>query len=170
MIPDTNQSGVRDASVKDQRVILPKLLGSIWRILELMASGCGGIELMFLDFSDAFLQIPLHQDELRYFCTQVTLNGMLEFIVYLRIAQGSRGAPTSWARLAALVMRLTQSVLMDSVSLLCYVDDPLCAIRGGPVELKLIATAIMCIWVPWGFRFNSRTGSRHQGHMDRSGH
>ena len=65
MIPDTDQSGVRDASVKDQRVIRPRLLDADWRIRELMASGCSGIDLMVLGVSDAFWQAPLHRGDLR---------------------------------------------------------------------------------------------------------
>ena len=41
MILDTNESGVKDASVKEQRAILPRLIYAVWRKLELMATGFG---------------------------------------------------------------------------------------------------------------------------------
>ena len=86
------------------------------------------------------------------------LQGVINFLVYIRTAQGSRGAPTSWARLAALVMRLTQSTFQDAISLLCYVDDPLCVISGGPVERKLTAVCIMLLWGALGLQLQLKKG------------
>lgn len=41
-------------------------------------------------------------------------------------------APILWARLAALVMRLTQSLFtLEEVALVCYVDDPLSVLRSN---------------------------------------
>ena len=113
---------------------------------------------MVLDFSDAFWQVPLHADEQRYFCAQMNLDGVKQFLVYLRRAQGSRGAPTSWARLAALVMRLTQSTFQEAIALLCYVDDPLCIISGSPVQRKMIAASIISLWSALGLTLQLRKG------------
>lgn len=112
-------------------------MDAFWCVLELMASGDAGRDLMALDFSDEFWQVSLHKDELRYFCTQLEMQGVRKFIVYFRLAQGSRGAPTSWASLAALIVRLTQSIFMNVVSLLCYVGDLLCIIRGGGLRTQV---------------------------------
>ena len=65
MILDTNQSGVKLASVKGQRVILPRLLDAIWRTLEMLSKTGAGLEFMLLDFPDAFWEVPLHADEQR---------------------------------------------------------------------------------------------------------
>lgn len=61
--------------------------------------------------------------------------------------QGSRSAPLSWARLAALVMRLTQSLFDDDkVSLHCFVDDPVAVIKGTLAEPQEIVIAMVLVW------------------------
>ena len=133
MILDTKVSGLKACSLKSQRVVLPRLLDAIVQAMHGYAA-CSegeGMDWFVLDFSDAFWQVPLEPEERRFFCCQVTLDGKLYYVVFLRTVQGSRGAPLSWARLAALVMRLTQA-LFDTrkVKLHCFVDDPIASIRG----------------------------------------
>ena len=68
-------------------------------------------------------------------------------MVFLRAAQGSRGAPLCWARYAALIMRLTHSLFpSDVLRLQCFVDDPIAAIRGSARERRAIAATIMILW------------------------
>ena len=69
MILDTKQSDVKHASAKGQRVILPRLMDSIWRILEMLASGLAdgeALDLFVLDFQEAFWQVPLSPAERRF--------------------------------------------------------------------------------------------------------
>ena len=48
------------------------------------------------------------------------------------VAQGSRGAPLLWARVAALLCRLTQGVFEPGrARLACYVDDPIVTLSGS---------------------------------------
>ena len=52
--------------------------------------------------------------------------GFAKYVTFLRAVQGSRGAPLTWARFAALVMRLTQSLFDDDeLRTQRFVDDPL---------------------------------------------
>eukprot|EP00971_Amphidinium_carterae_P253867 5039905-Amphidinium_carterae.1 len=96
---------------------------------------------MVLDFVDAFFQIPLNCEERHLFCTKL---GDCIYI-FRRLAQGSRLAPLIWARFAALVCRLCQSLFdVSEVRLQCYVDDPLATIRGDvPTVHRRIATLIL---------------------------
>ena len=78
---------------------------------------------------------------------------MRKWIAFLRTPQGSSAAPTLWGRVAALLMRLTQSLVdPDELRLVCYVDDPFAAIRGTPERQKLIATMMILVWNALGFK------------------
>ncbi len=67
-------------------------------------------------------------------------------MVLLRAAQGSRAAPLLWARLAALLMRLTQSLFKPSeVNLMCFVDDPIAALRGTVLERRTMVAVIILV-------------------------
>lgn len=68
MIFDTKQSNVKHASSKGQRVILPRLLDAVCRVLETLTGGLAageGVDLVVLDFQEAFWQVPLNPAERR---------------------------------------------------------------------------------------------------------
>ena len=70
----------------------------------------------------AFWQIPLHPEERKFFVAKLDIDKVNCYMVFLRTAQGSRGAPLCWARYAALIMRLTQSLYpprCPSFTMLC---------------------------------------------------
>ena len=120
-----------------------------------------GVEWMVLDFTDAFWQIRLHPDERKYFCCRIRIRGKLKFIAFLSTAQGSRGAPLTWARLAALIMRLTQSLFdRRSVRLQCFVDDPIGAIKGSETRRKVIIATITLVWEALGCKLAYSKGQR----------
>ena len=145
MILDTKQSRVKHASTQSQRVTLPRPFDAILHLLYLMtismacASAAEGLAAFVLDFSDAFWQVPLLQQEFKYYCATGLIRGLCKWIAFLRAPQGSSAAPTLWGRVAALLMRLTQSLIdPDELRLVCYVDDPLAAIRGTPERRRLL--------------------------------
>lgn len=161
MILDTKVSSLKECSTKSQRVLLPRLLDAIVQALEVY-SKCTleeDLEFFVLDFSEAFWQVPLEPSERRFFCCQLVIDGKLQFIVFLRTVQGSRGAPLSWARLAALVMRLTQGLFdLDQVRLHCFVDDPIASLRGTKARRQVLATVMMLAWEAVGFNLAYKKG------------
>ena len=62
------------------------------------------------DFSDAFWYLPLRPDERRFFAAK--FRGRI--YIFLRAAQGSRGAPLAWGRASAFVSRLGQAATTRS--------------------------------------------------------
>ena len=116
LILDTKESVLKKSCRKNQRSILPRLLDVILQALAVMATlGVNVtyedlVEFFVLDFSDAFWQIPLSPKERKFFAAMMSIKGIKRFLLFLRTVQGSRGAPLCWARLAALIMRLTQSL------------------------------------------------------------
>ena len=56
-------------------------------------------------------------------------------------------------------MRLTQSLFDPAeVNLVCYVDDPLAALRGTPLEKEVLATCIVLVWESLNFKLAYQKG------------
>ena len=89
-------------------------------------------------------------------------------LAFQRAAQGSGGAPTLWGRLAALLSRLTQSLFDPTVvRLMCYVDDPLAALRGSHEERQLNAAIMVLTWSALGFKLAfPQSPARHVSNLD----
>ena len=69
-------------------------------------------------------------------------------------------APLLCARLAALVMRLSQSLFTpEEVSLMSYVDDPLAVLNGTEGELRVHAAMIVLVWEVLGSAWRIRKSS-----------
>ena len=152
-ILDTKASNIKGGSNKCQRVLQPRLLDAIMQGLRLQEN-CDSheeVEWFVLDFSEAFWQLPLHSQERKFFWCKLDVDGKTHYIVFLRTAQGSRGAPLTWARFAALLMRLTQSLFdPNSARMQCYVDDPITALKGCPAQRRLIMATMMLVWEALG--------------------
>ena len=157
MILDTKESGVKRITGKFQRVTLPRLLEGVLQLLLMLSyvttTAAEATAAFVLDFTEAFWQMRIHPSERRYYCATAILRGRRRYLVFLRAAQGSAIAPLLWARLAALVMRLTQSLFeAHELALMCYVDDPLAALRGTWDEMRLNAAVMILVWEALGFR------------------
>ena len=63
-------------------------------------------ELLVLDFTNAFWQIPLAEQERRHF---IGFDGQ-KLWKFKRSAQGSRNKPLSWAELSSVLVRCIQAV------------------------------------------------------------
>ena len=118
MILDTKQSGVKRITSQAQRVTPPRLFDAILQMLYLLScieeGSTAGVSAFVLEFPDAFRQIPISPAEQKHFCATGLIEGKRKWIAFQRVAQGSAVAPTLWGRLAALVMRLTQSLFEPS--------------------------------------------------------
>jgi len=156
LILNSKESGVSEQASKRERVILPRLLDVVFDILALLSGG-KSVELLVLDFADAFWLLPMAPQERRFFTSQHRGN----FYVFLRNAQGSRNAPLGWGRLAALVSRLTQS-LFDKMEfrLQTYTDDPCAAVAGNRAQRDRLIAITTLLWRALGFPLSWRKGSR----------
>ena len=89
--------------------------------------------------------------------------GKRKYLAFLRAAQGSTNARLLWGRLAAVDMRLTQSLLLPSeLSLMCYVDDPLAALLGTELVRKRNAALMVLVWEALGFKLAYAKGQLAQ--------
>ncbi len=120
-----------------ERIVLPRVMDFVNGIVDLMehnthdenmTKGCG-IELVTLDFTDAFYTLWLQKDA-RGSLAFRTLDG---WAVFMRLCFGMAGAPLVWGRVAASACRLSQAIFDPSeLRFQCYVDDPAVAVRGTP--------------------------------------
>ena len=110
------------------------------------------VELLIADVSDAFWLIPLHPDERKFFVAR----HRGKWYVFKRIAQGSRGAPLTWAAIAALLARCIQGFYTvrseDEARLQLYVDDPLLAVRGRYWRRRRLVVRFCVAFLALGFR------------------
>ena len=84
LILNTKLSNVKSASRKCQRVILPRLLDAVLRTLALMSCIVGlgiSIDLLVLDFTEAFWQIPIAPEERRFFAGMMSIEGLRKYFV-----------------------------------------------------------------------------------------
>ena len=165
-ILDTKQSGVKRMTTKTERITLPRLFDAVLRLLFLMASVTTpevAVNAFVLDFSDAYWQMPLRDDERKYFCATAKIKGKRKYLAFLRAPQGSTNSGLLWGRLAALVMRLSQSLFLESeVNLMCYVDDPLAGLVGNPAILRRNAALMILVWEALGFKLAYAKGQLGQ--------
>jgi hypothetical protein len=160
VIVDSAQSGISKATTKPERVVLPRLLDVVNNCL-FQLSHCWSehfaTELFVLDFTNAFFNVPLHEDERKHFC--ITLRG--KWYVFKVQAQGAGGSPLVWGRVAALVTRLTQSLFHpEEVLLQTFVDDPIGCLTGSRRQRNLWLAIIVLVWSALGFKLAFKKGQR----------
>jgi hypothetical protein len=153
MVIDSKQSGVSRATRKQERTQLPRASDIVKDVMSLLAPFASHLKLdellefLIADFRDAFFIIPNHPKERRFFA--VRYGG--EILVFTKTTQGSRGAPLTWARLAALITRLTQSVTgLQASRISTYVDDPIVAAVGSRRERRRIFAMTLALWSALG--------------------
>ena len=127
---------------------------------------------MVLDAEDAFWQIPLHPAERRFYCTLLRMpNGGTRYLAFNRTAQGSRGAPLSWAVMFGLICRCAlNTLLVPDVGgrvagtgaapqrMQVYVDDPILIVRGTRQFRDKQFAMIMLAWAVLGINSAIRKG------------
>ena len=154
LIVDSNESGTTRAASRthksaEQRVTtavhgILGLMALRWRNLRLDAlkaqAAETGVEFLVADVNNAFWLVPPHPADRRLF---IVKHGGV-FVVFERTAQGSRGAPLSWAAVASLLARVAQSLLLSDDGrgqegrLQVYVGDPLLAVKGTPGQARCL--------------------------------
>jgi len=159
IIMDSKRSGVKDASVLKYKSVLPRItdaIGSLMGKLDAASkkdqvSGDVQVEQFVIDATDAFWELGLRPEERRFFVGKLGD----KFLVYLRTAQGSRGAPLSWAAVFGLICRCVQSLFFVGskaaphsfeADMQVYVDDPWVAAIGDKVARDRIVALLILAW------------------------
>ena len=102
-----------------------------------------------IDITDAFWQLPLQPNEHKFFCTKF----QDKYIIYERLAQGSRNAPLVWCRFMALISRITSGIFSaDPFQLQTFVDDPLITVGGTRESTDELIAAFTLFWMILGIK------------------
>ena len=157
--PHGDDDGVNSHTIQMQRIILPRGSDAAEdaMALRLQCDRSEKVEFFVLDFADAFPHVPLAHQERRYFSTKY--KGMI--IISLTIAQGSRNAPLSWGRVAALLGRISQSLFLeDELRLSIYTDDPIAVVKGRRSSRNHFIGILVLLWRALGLRLAFHKAAR----------
>ena len=149
IILDCKRSLISRSAQGTHKAALPRVTDAVKGASQLMQSNTKlpqPVTRLVADIVDAFWLIPLKECERKYFVARLRNR----YFVFLRIAQGSRGAPLTFAAITAVAARWIQS-LNDNIRLQVYVDDPLAFIRGTPEQQIRTAVSIVIAWTVLGF-------------------
>ena len=112
LILDCLTSGTNGESAQRERVVLPLVTDVVHDTLRMMKLQRRGklIQHCVLEFTDAFSRVPFHPGERSYFVALYKN----KFLVWNRVAQGSKNRPQAWGRMSALISRLAQALFAAS--------------------------------------------------------
>ena len=158
IILDCKQLNVSVRATRTHKSVLPRVSDAVQAALYLAADKMPEemVQMFIIDIVDAFWLIPLHHSERKYFCAK--LHG--QYFAFLRTAQGSRGAPLTFAALIALAARLIQSLISgpqihrwarEEGRMNVSVDDPIVVMRGNERRIKRVASIVIIGWLLLGF-------------------
>ena len=164
LILDVKQSRVKEGTRKVHRVPLPRATDVVCDIMDMLYKHPLGtdeqLDLLVLDFVDAFWNVPLLAAERRFFVGKLRSR----YFVFLRAAQGSRNGPLAWAGVVSLAIRLVQACLWEGgvcpARINTYVDDPLTVVRGTETRRNYLVACLVLLFTALGFPLSFRKGSR----------
>ena len=158
LIHDLRRNGTNARVTFRERLVLPRvddLITAIMELLQRQVSG-EGLELLTLDFRDAFKQLHVVPSE-RPFLAGAAMNG---FFSYRTVLFGVGSGPNVWCRVAAWVMWSTQAWLgADRAQTNCFVDDPIITLRGTSIQRRRMAMEVLLWWTTLGLKLVYEKGS-----------
>ena len=101
-----------------------------------------------LDFADAFKHLHVSPLEQPYLAGKAW-NGVF---VYLVVLFGIGSGPLVWGRVAAAVLRMTQSLLADFGRSECFVDDTVLTLRGCAATRRRSLFMVLLFWQVLGLK------------------
>eukprot|EP00435_Cladocopium_sp_Y103_P050142 s2443_g15.t1 len=145
IILDCKRSQVSKIARRTHKAVLPRVSDAVHSLLASMSSG-DNVTMLVADVTDAFWLIPLHFSERKYFVARLRE----KYYVFTRTAQGSRGAPLTFAAVLSVAARWVASA-DPTMKLQVYVDDPLAILRGSVQEQQRLACLVVTMWSIMGF-------------------
>ena len=182
VIMDLRRNGVNESVVIEERVVLPRGIDHArdMAILYDQARNDEILEVLVLDFKDAFMSIPLHPAERKYNCSYLPEGIVLKrdklddteaeqgtFVVWNVLGFGGRPNPLIFARVASVAMRSGQALFSTSYRSQgarlrgqLFVDDPAVAVVGTPSENTKALDLLILWWMCLGFPLAWKKGKR----------
>ena len=144
LVTDLRRSGGNGRCKVRERIVLPRVLDLVHSVLRMLRHwGCTSfVELVAIDFSDAFHTLFLQQQE-RPLC-MFEADGKVH--CYNRLSFGLASAPLLWGGLAAAGFRICQSTArVHEFDAHCYVDDPGLVVAGGSTHTRRRSLATLLL-------------------------
>ena len=127
-VVDMLRSGVNALTKAEERIVLPRGADLVRDILDLLESQDGKVEILTADFSDAFLNLGIKENE-RGSVIIKTASG--QYAAYAGVPFGLATAPLLWGRAAAWLGRTAQALHTKwDHRMQIYVDDPALVARA----------------------------------------
>ena len=166
LIQDLRKNNVNRAVSLPERQVLPRPIDHAVDLATLTQTKRKGDEVacMVLDFANAFMQVPLAKEEMRFNCAHVP-QGLVRnreplvpeepkegtFVVWQVLGFGGRPNPLVYSRVASFAMRTAQALFPENCNTRAkgkgqlYVDDPIVVFTGSKEEVE----ASMDVWLLW---------------------
>ena len=170
LIQDLRASRVNQASAVPERQVLPRFRDHTIELLRATAAG-EEVEVLILDFKNAFMSIPLHPLEQHLNCTPVpagVARGRQQlyegepvqgkFLVWRVLGFGGHANPLIFSRIATFAARSAQALLagdpatsgLGQVRIQLYVDDPVITVSGAPPQRREALDVLLLWWLVLG--------------------
>ena len=138
-----------------ERVVLPRGIDHARDLAQLSAgpqflapSSHYLVTTLVLDYKDAFHQIPLMSEEVRFYCADL---GDAGFLAFYGMGFGGRAFPLVFGRVISFVARATQAMFPPTVARLqTYVDDPVLSVAGSPEKAEEVFDTAILLWLLLG--------------------
>ena len=160
LIVDMLRSHVNAFVRLHERVVLPRLMDVVGDVVSMATSAPVTpqrvdqqeqeiIDLMGLDFADAFHSMGIDVRELPYQVFRVP--GKDTYAGYVTVVFGGGGAGYVWSRGGALMGRSGQALFRpEEARIEIYVDDPLTIWRGTRSRIRLLKVRLLLWWMILG--------------------
>ena len=166
LIQDLRINNVNRAVALPERQVLPRPVDHAvdFATLSQQKGKSDKMACMVLDFANAFMQVPLSKEEMKYNCACVP-QGLVRnrppleqdepeqgtFVVWQVLGFGGRPNPLVYSRVASFAMRTAQALFPEKCSTRArgrgqlYVDDPIVVLTGSEAEI----VAALDVWLLW---------------------
>ena len=179
LIQDLKASRVNEASEVPERQVLPRFTDH-GRDLHLASQSQFESDVLILDFKNAFMTIPLAEEERPFNCTVIPAgirrnraqHYMNEpvvgtFVCWRVLGFGGHANPLIYGRVATVAARSGQALLLESPDTSCvaqarlqlYVDDPIVVVTGSKVQRREAVDVLLLWWLILGIPLSWTKGS-----------
>ena len=183
LIQDLKASCVNSTSTVPERQVLPRFTDHA-RDIALASQGGQEVGVFIIDFSNAFMTLPLARAEQPY-NTSVAPHRVVrarlplhpaepesgKFLVWRVLGFGGHSNPLTYSRVACFAARSAQALLMEDSDdspvaqgrLQLYVDDPALTLRGSMAQQQVAIDIVLLWWLCLGIPLAWSKGSFMNG-------
>ena len=150
LIIDMLRSHVNEHVRLHERIVLPRIVDMVRDSVSLLegSSDGGDVDLMILDWEDAFHTMGVRAEELPH---QIVKGFDGEYVGYETVLFGGGGSPGVWGRAAAFLGRSGQALFSTGETRIqVYVDDPCTVWRGTPAVRSWNKVILLLWWLVVG--------------------